>query len=117
EEDLAEAQAKKIDHILNKIRLQPGQTLLDIGGDWGALVLRAAQKYGARCVGVTLSQNQFELATERVRQAGLADQVEIRLQDYREVDGKFDRITSVGMFEHVGAKHLVAYFAKMRELL
>jgi cyclopropane-fatty-acyl-phospholipid synthase len=117
EEDLGAAQLKKIDHILNKIQLRPGQTLLDIGCGWGALVLRAAQKYGARCVGITLSQNQFELATERVKQAGLADRIEIRLQDYRDVSGCFDRITSVGMFEHVGAKHLVAYFAKMRELL
>lgn len=117
EEDLGTAQLKKIDHILNKIRLRPDQTLLDIGCGWGALVLRAAQKYGARCVGVTLSQNQYELATERVRQAGLQDRVEIRLQDYRDVTGTFDRITSVGMFEHVGAKHLVEYFSKMRQLL
>lgn len=117
EEDLATAQIKKIDHILNKIRVRPGHTLLDIGCGWGALVLRAAEKYGARCVGITLSEKQFELATERVRQAGLSDRVEIRLQDYRDVTGCFDRITSVGMFEHVGAKHLVAYFAKMHALL
>jgi cyclopropane-fatty-acyl-phospholipid synthase len=116
-ETLAQAQQKKIDHILTKLRLQPDQRLLDIGCGWGALVLRAAQKFGARCVGVTLSQNQFELASERVRQAGLQDRVEIRLQDYREVTGQFDRITSVGMFEHVGLKHLVAYFTKVRELL
>lgn len=117
EEDLGSAQIKKIDHILNKIQLRPGQTLLDIGCGWGALVLRAAQKYDARCVGITLSQNQFELARERVAQAGLSDRVEIRLQDYRDVGGTFDRITSVGMFEHVGAKNLVAYFSKMRSLL
>lgn len=67
DETLDEAQLKKIDHILTKIRLEPGQTLLDIGCGWGALVLRAAQKYGARCLGVTLSQNQYDLATERVR--------------------------------------------------
>ncbi|REN17965.1 methyltransferase domain-containing protein, partial [Mycobacterium tuberculosis] len=71
DEDLATAQLKKIDHILTKIELRPGQTLLDIGCGWGALVIRAAQKFGARCVGVTLSQNQFDLATERVRAAGL----------------------------------------------
>jgi cyclopropane-fatty-acyl-phospholipid synthase len=117
DEDLNVAQLKKIDHILTKIRLQPGQRLLDIGCGWGALVLRAAQHYGARCVGITLSERQFELATERVRRAGLADRVEIRLEDYRDVQGSFDRITSVGMFEHVGAKHLVAYFSKMRDLL
>ncbi|MGS1035228.1 class I SAM-dependent methyltransferase [Burkholderia glumae] len=117
DEDLATAQLKKIDHILTKIQLQPDQRLLDIGCGWGALVLRAAQKFGAHCVGVTLSQNQFDLATERVRQAGLENQIEIRLQDYRDVDGQFDRITSVGMFEHVGRKNLPAYFTKVRELL
>lgn len=118
DETLDQAQEQKIDHILRKIRLQPGQRLLDIGCGWGALVLRAAQRFGARCVGVTLSQNQFELATERVRAAGLQDRVEIRLQDYRDVaDGPFDRITSVGMFEHVGLDHLAAYFGRIRELL
>jgi cyclopropane-fatty-acyl-phospholipid synthase len=117
DEDLATAQLKKIDHILTKIQLQPGQTLLDIGCGWGALVLRAAQKFGARCVGVTLSQNQFNLATERVKAAGLADRIEIRLQDYRDIQGQFDRITSVGMFEHVGRKNLPGYFTKVRELL
>jgi cyclopropane-fatty-acyl-phospholipid synthase len=117
DEDLATAQLKKIDHILTKIDLRPGQTLLDIGCGWGALVLRAAQKFGARCVGVTLSENQFALATERVKAAGLQDRIEIRLQDYRDVSGTFDRITSVGMFEHVGRKNLPAYFAKVRALL
>ena len=117
DETLDEAQIKKIDHILTKIRLQPGQTLLDIGCGWGALVLRAAQKYGARCLGVTLSQNQYELATERVRAAGLQDQIEIRIQDYRDLTGQFDRITSVGMFEHVGRKNLPGYFRRMHDLL
>ncbi|RJG03849.1 SAM-dependent methyltransferase [Noviherbaspirillum sedimenti] len=117
DETLAHAQLKKIDHILTKIQLQPGQTLLDIGCGWGALVLRAAEKFGARCVGVTLSENQHALANERVRQAGLSDRVEIRLQDYRDLSGSFDRITSVGMFEHVGLRHLPDYFAQMRKLL
>jgi cyclopropane-fatty-acyl-phospholipid synthase len=117
DEDLATAQTKKIDHILTKIGVQPGHTLLDIGCGWGALVLRAAQKFGARCVGVTLSQNQLELARERVAQAGLQDRIEIRLQDYRDVAGTFDRITSVGMFEHVGIQHLAEYFAQINKLL
>ncbi len=117
DEDLAAAQIKKIDHILTKIQLQPGQRLLDIGCGWGALVIRAAQKYGANCVGITLSQQQYELACERVKAAGLEDKVEIRLEDYRDVKGTFDRITSVGMFEHVGLKHMAAYFKIMSSLL
>jgi len=116
-EDLATAQLRKIDHILTKLRLQPGQTLLDIGCGWGALVLRAAQKFGARCVGITLSENQYALAREKVAQAGLQDRIDIRLQDYRDVRGTFDRITSVGMFEHVGTKHLAEYFGIIGRLL
>ena len=118
DESLALAQQKKIDHILTKVRLQPGQRLLDIGCGWGALVIRAAQQLGARCVGITLSENQYALARERVKAAGLEDRVEIRLQDYRDVpDGPFDRVTSVGMFEHVGLNHLAAYFGQVRALL
>lgn len=117
DETLEAAQLKKIDHILTKARVQAGHRLLDIGCGWGALVIRAAQHYGAHCVGVTLSQNQFDLATERVKAAGLQDRIEIRLQDYRDVEGQFDRITSVGMFEHVGLNYLEAYFAQIRKLL
>lgn len=117
DETLEQAQIKKIDHILTKVQLQPGQRLLDIGCGWGALVMRAASRFGARCTGITLSQRQFELASERVRAAGLQDKVEIRLQDYRDVQGQFDRITSVGMFEHVGIKHLEGYFACIAGLL
>lgn len=117
DEDLAAAQLKKIDHILAKIDLRPGQSLLDIGCGWGALVMRAAERFGARCVGVTLSENQARRARERVERAGLRHLVEIRLQDYRDVDGQFDRITSVGMFEHVGVKHLPEYFSRVDALL
>jgi cyclopropane-fatty-acyl-phospholipid synthase len=117
DEDLATAQVKKIDHILTKIGLQRGHTLLDIGCGWGALVIRAAQKFGVHCVGVTLSENQYTLARERVTQAGLDHLVDIRLQDYRDVTGSFDRITSVGMFEHVGLQHLESYFGHVQGLL
>lgn len=117
DEDLATAQIKKIDHILDKIQVRPGATLLDIGCGWGALVLRAASKYGAKCVGITLSENQAALAAERVAQAGLSDRIEIRLQDYRDVSGTYDRITSVGMFEHVGLRNLSGYFSKIQSLL
>lgn len=117
DEDLDTAQLKKIDHILKKIRVRPGDKLLDIGCGWGALAIRAAEKFGAKCVGITLSENQYALARERVERAGLCDRVEIRLQDYRDVKGSFDRITSVGMFEHVGLKNLTAYFSKINSLL
>lgn len=117
DEDLDTAQLKKIDHILTKIRVRPGDRLLDIGCGWGALVMRAAQKFGANCVGITLSRNQHALASERVQRAGLADRVEIRLEDYRDIAGKFDRITSVGMFEHVGINNLPMYFRRIHALL
>jgi len=117
DEDLATAQVKKMDLILQKIRLRPGDTLLDIGCGWGALVLHAARNYGARCVGITLSENQASYAKALVSRAGLSEQIEIRLQDYRDVTGTYDRITSVGMFEHVGIRNLASYFAKINSLL
>jgi cyclopropane-fatty-acyl-phospholipid synthase len=117
DEDLATAQQKKIDHILTKIALKPGQKLLDIGCGWGALVIRAAQHFGAECVGITLSAQQQAWANERIRLLDLDDQVRIELLDYRDVAGRYDRITSVGMFEHVGLKNLPLYFKKLDQLL
>jgi cyclopropane-fatty-acyl-phospholipid synthase len=117
EDTLEQAQIQKLDHILRKIRVRPGQRLLDIGCGWGALILRAAEKFGARATGITLSRKQYELARERIGAAGFADRCEVLLADYRDMKGRFDRITSVGMFEHVGLKNLRAYFAKVRDLL
>ncbi|NLD68002.1 MAG: class I SAM-dependent methyltransferase [Limnobacter sp.] len=118
-EDLATAQRLKLEHICRKLMLSPGQTLLDIGCGWGALAIHAAREHGAQVVGITLSTNQYELARERVREQGLEDRVDIRLQDYRDVPGEavFDRISSVGMFEHVGLKNLRPYFDVMYRLL
>lgn len=119
DDPLALAQEQKLDHILTKLMLKPGERFLDIGCGWGALIIRAAKKFGARATGVTLSENQFELARERIRAEGLADRCEVRLQDYRDIPGErvFDKIASVGMFEHVGLKNLPAYFGKIYALL
>jgi cyclopropane-fatty-acyl-phospholipid synthase len=117
-EDLATAQLAKLDLICRKLKLLPEERLLDIGCGWGAMVIHAASKYGVRAVGVTLSEQQFELARDRVREAGLQDRVEIRLQDYRDIrDGPFDKISSIGMFEHVGLKNLPKYFRIIHDLL
>jgi cyclopropane-fatty-acyl-phospholipid synthase len=118
-DSLETAQEQKLDHILTKLRVQPGERFLDIGCGWGALILRAAKKYGARATGVTLSRNQFEFASKRIREEGLEGRCEVRLQDYRDIpeEGTYDKIASVGMFEHVGLRHLKAYFGKIRSLL
>jgi cyclopropane-fatty-acyl-phospholipid synthase len=116
--DLDDAQTAKYDLICRKLDLRPGQRLLDVGCGWGGMVMHAAEHYGVRAVGVTVSQAQAERAQERVRESGLADRVEIRLQDYREIgDGPFDAISSIGMFEHVGLAHLHEYFDRLRQLV
>jgi cyclopropane-fatty-acyl-phospholipid synthase len=114
-----EAQEAKLRHTCGKLRLRPGQRLLDIGCGWGALAIFAARQFGIRVTGVTLSQRQAELAAERVRAAGLGDRVSIELKDYREVrvPEPFDAIVSVGMSEHVGAAGLPGYFKRAGELL
>ncbi len=116
-DSLERAQIQKIDHILHKIRLKPGDRLLDIGCGWGALVMRAVTHYGAHATGITLSRNQHDYAREKIAAAGIGDRCHVLLADYRDMIGQFDKITSVGMFEHVGLKHLREYFAKMRALL
>ena len=115
---LDEAQALKYEHICQKLDLQPGQRLLDVGCGWGGMVLHAATHHGVRAVGVTISEEQAALARQRIHDAGLDDRVEIRLQDYRDIDdGTFDAISSIGMFEHVGIEQVQAYFTRLRELL
>jgi cyclopropane-fatty-acyl-phospholipid synthase len=115
---LEAAQANKHELVSIKLGLQPGMRLLDVGCGWGGMVLHAAAEHGVRAVGVTISERQADLAKKRVANAGLADLVEIRLQDYRDVDdGPYDAISSIGMFEHVGAKQLHAYFTRLHELL
>ncbi|MGY1723448.1 class I SAM-dependent methyltransferase [Blastococcus sp. SYSU DS0533] len=115
---LEEAQEAKLDLVCRKLGLEPGMRLLDVGCGWGSLALHAASRYGVSVVGVTISAAQAELARRRIADAGLADRVEIRLQDYREVaDGPFDAIASVGMAEHVGHAQLPAYAARLHALL
>lgn len=116
-ESLEAAQLRKIDHILTKIRLAPGERLLDIGCGWGSLAIRAARDYDAQVLGITLSKRQYELARQRIAEAGVADRCEVKMLDYRDLDGRFDKITSVGMFEHVGLKNLRAYFTRIHDLL
>ena len=116
---LDEAQLAKLDHICRKLRLEPGQRFLDIGCGWGALVLHAAQAYGVRATGITLSARQHAYVAERIEALGLGDRVEVRLQDYLDLPEHetFDRIASVGMFEHVGLKRFPAYFGKIARVL
>jgi len=118
-EELDAAQEQKLDHLCRKLRLKPGDRFLDIGCGWGALVMHAAERYGVQATGITLSQNQHALANERIRAAGLQERCEVRIQDYREVpgEGQFDKIASIGMFEHVGLKNLPVYFGAIRRLL
>jgi len=118
-EDIATAQEQKLDQICRKLMLKPGDRLLDIGCGWGALVMHAAERYGAKAIGITLSQNQHALANLRIRAAGLQESCEVRMQDYRDVpgEGRFDKIASIGMFEHVGLKNLPLYFGAIRRLL
>jgi len=114
---LDEAQEAKKHHIAGKLLLEPGMRVLDIGCGWGGLALTLARDYGARVVGVTLSREQHAVATRRAEEAGLAGRVEFRLQDYRRVRESFDRVVSVGMFEHVGVPHYGEYFQNVHARL
>ena len=117
--DLEQAQQAKLDHICRKLQLQAGDSLLDIGCGWGALVIHAARHYGVHSHGITLSAEQLSLARERIAQAGLEDRVTVELRDYRDLrgDSVYDKVASVGMFEHVGLKNLPVYFSTVHRLL
>ena len=118
EATLEEAQAAKYELVCRKLGLESGMRLLDVGCGWGGMVLHAARTHGVDAVGVTISRPQYEYATKLVAEAGLADHVEIRLQDYRALAGEqFDAISSIGMAEHVGRRNLVAYFGTLEPLL
>src|SRR4051794_28946647 len=119
DDDLDRAQESKLDLICRKLRLRPGERLLDIGCGWGGLMLHAARQYGADVTGITLSERQAELVNERIRQAGLGERCRVAIRDYRDMTDRrgFDKIASIEMFEHVGEKQLPGCFRKVWDLL
>jgi cyclopropane-fatty-acyl-phospholipid synthase len=118
EEDIDTAQEAKLDLICRKLRLEPGESLLDIGCGWGSLVLHAAERHGVRATGITLSERQATFARARIAEAGLADRCRIEVRDYRDLPrgAVFDKVVSVGMFEHVGRARLPTYFSQAYRL-
>ena len=116
-ETLEQAQENKINHIIKKLNIRPNQKVLDIGSGWGSLAIEIAKKAKCQVTGITLSENQFEYSKKRIKELNLGNQVEFKLIDYREVKEKFDRIVSVGMFEHVGRKFYKTFFKKVSEIL
>jgi cyclopropane-fatty-acyl-phospholipid synthase len=117
EDTLEAAQAQKKDHIAHKLMIEPGMRVLDIGCGWGGMALTLAKDHGAEVLGITLSEEQHAVASRRAARAGLSDRAAFRLCDYREVTGTFDRVVSVGMFEHVGLPHYDTYFRTVRDRL
>ncbi len=120
QDTLERAQLQKIDHILKKLQLNPGETLLDIGSGWGWLLIRAAQQYEIKATGITLSKEQHEKSKVRIKQLGLNNRVDVQLMDYRELASsgqRFDKIVSVGMFEHVGKAGISEYMKAVRDML
>lgn len=117
--DLNLAQLRKLDYICRKLRLRPGDRLLDIGCGWGAMLIHAASRYGVQALGITLSVRQAEVARQRIRELGLNYRCRVEVCDYRdlELEEQFDKITSIGMFEHVGERQLPEYFARVHGLL
>ena len=116
-DSLEQAQENKMDHIIKKLNIKPNQKVLDIGSGWGTLAINIAQKTKASVTGITLSENQLEYSNNKAKEMNLGNQVEFKLIDYRELNEKFDRIVSVGMFEHVGRKFYNKYFNTVSKLL
>ena len=116
-DSLETAQNNKIEHIIKKLNLKSNQKILDIGSGWGTLAIEIAQKSQCEVLGITLSKNQLEYSNNKAKELNLENQVQFKLLDYRELDEKFDRIVSVGMFEHVGRKFYKKYFNKISKLL
>ena len=116
-DDIARAQRDKLDIICRKLRLKSDEVLLDIGCGWGSLLIHAARHYGARGHGVTLAQEQYVYAMDKIARLGLQDQVRVELKDYSSLEGSFDKIASVGMFEHVGNANYPRYFSVIHRLL
>ena len=114
---IAQAQADKLEMICRKLRLKPGERFLDIGCGWGGLICHAAKTYGVSAHGITLSENQLEFARAKVKRLGLEDRVTVELKDYSAMTGQFDKIASIGMYEHIGLKNIPGYMQKMRSLL
>ncbi len=120
DDSLEKAQHQKIDHVLSKLQLKEGEKLLDIGSGWGWLIIKAAKEYGVKALGITLSKEQEEETKIRIDKEGLADQVEVRLIDYRDLakdNHTFDKIASVGMFEHVSQDYIPEYFSCLNKML
>lgn len=114
---LEDAQWNKVRHILNKLHAQSGETLLDIGCGWGTLLFTAAKEYNLEATGVTLSQQQYDFVSNKIKEEGLESRVHVYLEDYRELKDTYDHVTSVGMFEHVGKENLGEYFNQVNNLL
>ncbi len=112
-----EAQNDKIEHIIKKLNIKPNQKVLDIGSGWGSLAIEIAKKTSSYVVGITLSENQLEYSKKKVKELNLGNQVDFKLIDYRQINEKFDRIVSVGMFEHVGRKYYQKFFNQVSKLL
>jgi cyclopropane-fatty-acyl-phospholipid synthase len=114
---LAQAQHDKLDMICKKLRLKSGEKFLDIGCGWGGLICHAAQHYGVHAHGITLSQNQYDFAKAKIERLGLQDKITLEIRDYATLDGVYDKISSIGMFEHIGLDHFPSYFKKVNSLL